>query len=570
MKKLVLLMIVAMVTLSAHAGRKKFIGHSWDLLRLPPEVIASNIDKLEQLPLDGISIKCTAKAPSGKSYSFNSAMVSPKWERTWVEHLIPTLNKINGGRLKHNLITAFFAPQSRLRWNDDERWAIIANNMGIIAWLAKTTGARGILLDPEDYPRTRQYTYNPTIDKGTYAENAVLARRRGGQVMKAIAAEYPDAVVLSFWLISMNPTLMNQGVDASQAMEAQGNLWVPFINGLLDEALPKMKLVDGCENAYRYDFESYDFIRTALLITRAFAYVVAPENRVKYCSQVQASFGLYLDMYVNKEGSSWYFPPYKGSRLKRLIGNFTQAMFACDEYCWVYGEKYNWVKWDYPADFNVKKVSFAGRMSDTETWNDALPGIWRAMEIIRDPQVAYMKIFKEKSAAGALVNLVQNANCLPAQANGAKDTAAKPFDWESKGLPSGWSSWEMTPKGKFSIDTQLKIGESNSVRLEGVEQGCAIVRTNVEPAGTYAVEVMAKGKNPSLSIRWQKDGAWRAHESDVMATFGPAGEDGWQVARTIITVPENANQLVMLLNGRLASGETVNYAKPAVYKIELE
>ncbi len=338
MKKLLFVLMVLAASLTVQAGKKKFIGHSWDLLRLPPEVIALNIDKLEKLPLDGISIKCNAKDPNGKIFSFNNAMVTPAWDKSWVEHLIPTLKKINGGKLKHNLITAFFAPQMRLRWDDDSRWEKIANNMGVIAWLAKTTGARGILLDPEDYPRSRQYTYRPDFDRGTYAEVAAQARRRGGQVMKAIAAEYPDAVVLSFWLISMSRTLLNQNADPVKVMEGQGNLWVPFINGLLDEIPPKMKLVDGCENAYRYDFESYDFTRTALLMTRHFADVVAPENRVKYCSQVLAGFGLYLDMYITKPGSPWYFPPYKGSRLKRLIGNFTQAMFACDEYCWVYGE----------------------------------------------------------------------------------------------------------------------------------------------------------------------------------------------------------------------------------------
>ncbi len=181
-----------------------------------------------------------------------------------------------------------------------------------------------------------------------------------------------------------------------------------------------------------------------------------------------------------------------------------------------------------------------------------------------------MKIFAENAASNKLVNIVQNSDCLLNKEGAAKDASSKPSDWESKGLPQGWSSWEFQPKGKFSVDTQLKVGEANSVRLEGVEQGCAIVRANVEPGGTYAVEALARGKNPSFSVRWQMNGAWRAHESDVSAVFGPVREDGWQLARTIIKVPENANQLVMLLNGKLAQGETVNYAKPAVYKIELE
>ena len=570
MKRQLFVLVALVLSLSVKAGTKKFIGHSWDLHRLPPEVLAKNIDKLEALPLDGISINCKAKDPSGKAYSFNQAMTTPPWDKSWVDYLVPALKTINGGRLKHNFITAFQAPTRRVSWNDDQRWADTANNMGIVAWLAKTTGARGIMIDPEDYYHTKQYTYLPEIDKGTYAEVAALARRRGGQVMKAIAAEFPDASLIFFWLISVNPTLAEPGVDVAQTLEKSGNLWLPFVNGLLDEIPPEMRLVDGCENAYRYDFESYDFVRNALVMTRQFAGLVAPENRAKYYSQVQAGFGLYLDMYVNKKTHSYYFPPYKGSRLKRLHGNFKQAMFACDEFCWVYGEKFNWVKWDYPADFDVKKASFAGQMSDTETWNDVLPGVWRTMQLVRDPKAGAVMLFEELAAANKLVNLLPNADCMPALANDEKDKAAQQPDWDSKGLPKGWSSWEEKPTGKFSVDTQLKCGDANSVRLEGIKHGCAIVQTNVEPGGTYAVEAMARGKDPSMTICWQRNNKWSAAEYNMKEEFGAANADGWRLARAIITVPESANQCVLLLNGRLEKGETVNYAKPAIYKLELD
>ena len=432
MKRQLFVLMVLVLSVSVQAGTKKFIGHSWDLWRLPPEVLAKNIDKLEALPLDGISINCNAKDSSGKEYSFSQAMTTPPWDKSWVDYLVPTLKTINGGRLKHNFIMAFQAPIRRVSWNDDQRWADTANNMGIVAWLAKTTGARGIMFDPEDYYQSRQYTYLPEFDKGTYKEVAALARRRGGQLMKAVAAEFPDASLIFFWLISVNPTLAEPGVDVAQALEKSGNLWLPFINGLLDEIPSEMRLLDGCENAYRYDFESYDFVRNALVMTRQFAELVAHKNRAKYFSQVQAGFGLYLDMYVNEKEHSYYFPPYKGSRLKRLHGNFKQAMFACDEYCWVYGEKFNWVKWDYPADFDVKKAVFAGQMSDTETWNDALPGIWRTMQLVRDPKAGAIMLFEELSAANKLVNLLQNANCIPTLPNDANETAAHPSDWDSK------------------------------------------------------------------------------------------------------------------------------------------
>ena len=116
------------LSLYVQAGTKKFIGHSWYLWRLPPEVLAKNIDKLEALPLDGISLNCKAKAPSGKAYSFSQTMTTPLWDRSWVEYLVPTLKTINGGRLKHNFIMAFQAPTRRVSWNDDQRWADTARS----------------------------------------------------------------------------------------------------------------------------------------------------------------------------------------------------------------------------------------------------------------------------------------------------------------------------------------------------------------------------------------------------------------------------------------------------------
>ena len=131
MKRQLFVLIVFVLSLSLQAGTKKFIGHSWDLFRLPPEVLAKNIDKLEVLPLDGISVNCNANDESGKTYSFNQAMTTPPWEKSWVECLIPTLKTINGGRMKHNFIMAFQAPTRRLRWDDEQKWMDAANNMGI-------------------------------------------------------------------------------------------------------------------------------------------------------------------------------------------------------------------------------------------------------------------------------------------------------------------------------------------------------------------------------------------------------------------------------------------------------
>lgn len=558
MRKLIaffLVMVVALTAFANDSGRKKFIGHSWDLLWVSPDTLAKNLPALEALPLDGISICLYGEKEPGKMSRLVNVYADSKWERKWLEKQIPVVKKICGGNLKNNIMTTMWAPPKRLAWDDDAKWETAANNIGVIAWMSKECGARGILLDPEDYTKADQYKYIPEIDKGSYEETAALARKRGAQMMKAMGTNHPEGVFLSFWFFSMAPQIYLVPGDAKENAKSSGDLWVHFLNGFLDTIPPKAIMVDACEYAYHYKFETMDFFKSALDITRTALRIVEPENRSKYRNQVQVGFGLYLDMYTNEKKSIYYFPELNGSRLNRLHANFSQAMQVTDEFCWVYGEKYRWIKWDWT------------RKDTAETWEQKLPGFELTLAAIANPKKVVDKWYAENKKAGSLVNLLKNPQCSPDNQTASLDNPAA--DWKSGSLPKGWGFWQVKKKGKIELDTTEGFGDKFSAKADSIGNGCFIVKTDVVSGGVYAVEAYAKGQGrPTIRVRWQYNGEWRSPELDGYINFEEDAGNGWKKALGIITVPAEINQLVVLMNNNLNPGETCNFDMPAVYKVE--
>jgi hypothetical protein len=189
---------------------------------------------------------------------------------------------------------------SALTWFDDERWRIIANNFGVLARIAAEGGARGFIFDPENYnyslfnfPSQRQQVDRP------FEEYAEAARRRGRQVMAAIMAHVPDAVILS--LYSYSHPLGEQRRGKSRQASTYG-LLPAFYDGILETMPTGGRLVDGYEFAYAYK-ERRQFEKAYQDIHQEAIKLSAVPDR--YRGKVRAGFGLWLD-YRQKPS---YFTP---------------------------------------------------------------------------------------------------------------------------------------------------------------------------------------------------------------------------------------------------------------------
>ena len=182
MKRILTSFVLLMLVCTAFAGEKHFIGHGWDLLKVTTEDLVRNLPELEKLPLDGISISLSKKRPDGRTVFMRNVLSDARWVKEEYAGEIENIRKISSGRLKYNLLMTNFAPVRRLAWTDDAAWERAEHNAGAFAAIAKAGGLKGFMLDPEDYPKTKQFKHLP--GDPAYPEAVKLARRRGAQIMK--------------------------------------------------------------------------------------------------------------------------------------------------------------------------------------------------------------------------------------------------------------------------------------------------------------------------------------------------------------------------------------------------
>lgn len=506
---------------------RKFIGHGWDLLAALPEEVLAHADAFDRTALDGVTLMIDARLGDGRRISHASVMTDPPWPREQLKDRIAVFREIvKHPSLRHSFLSSWWAPRRRLSWNDDAAWSNFAANMGTVAWLAKAGGLRGILVDAEDYPRTEQYVLQ--TNDAPYDVTARLARRRGAQVFGEIFREFPDAVFLSFWMLSLAPSYF-MAENPLEAAKARHDLWPWFVNGMLDVLPPEARFVDGNEHAYRYEAEKGQFYRSACQQRTAALGLVAPENRQKYLAQLRAGFGLYLDSYVNPTNSPWYFGPVDGSRLTHFVRNLAQAADAADEYIWVYGEKKAWVPW---------RGTRSGRFDGCPTWDDVLPGFSDEMLGVRSPRALLARRLDELRRAGGDANLAARAT--------------RP-----------WPTWqdEKKPRGRLGA-------EGDAVFLEGAANGCHLVHVaDVRPGELYGLLARMKGVGGTAVVYWQKDGRWQWQLPGVSLAFGPEADGGWRAGEAVARVPTGADRLVLQLAAHQHPGEKVVFESVKVIKL---
>ncbi len=509
--------------------QKQFIAHGWDLLGVSPEEVLAHAAAFDRTGVDGVTLMIDRTLPDGRRISHTTIMNDTVWPREELRPTIKTFREIvKHPSLRASFISSWWAPRKRLAWTDDAAWATFATNMATVAWLAKEGGLRGILVDAEDYPRSRQYTHLPGTD-AAYDETARLARARGAQIFRAIFSEYPDVTFLSFWMLSLNSGYF-KAANPIAAAKAHHDLWPWFVNGMLDVMPATAAFVDGNECAYHYRAAKGDFYRSAAQQHTAALGLIAPENRSKYRAHLRAGFGLYLDSYINPTNSPWYHGPVNGSRLAHFVQNLTQAADAADEYVWVYGEKRTWVPWKGVRRKNIETWG---------TWEKALPGFNDEMMGVNDPLGLVHRRRQLLEEAGAFTNLVA-------------------------GLKRPWPVWqdEKMPRGKTGA-----AGEG--VYLENVSSACHLVHIcPVKPGESYGVRMRMKGVGGHSTVYWQKDGAWQWQLGGVVLAFEDGTANAWRIGEALVRVPDGADRLVLQLSAaRQRAGERVEFDQVEIFRL---
>jgi hypothetical protein len=165
-----------------------------------------DLREMEQSPFDGVVLEVPAdNVPQGiNGCPFREMLANTKWQRDWFRRSIADLRGARSVRLTDNFANTFANP-GNVDWFDDAGWTSIVEHFRLAAWVAREGGLKGILFDAEPYtPPYRQFAYRaqPQRAQHTFVEYYAKARERGREVMRAMAAEYPNITILTYFMNS--------------------------------------------------------------------------------------------------------------------------------------------------------------------------------------------------------------------------------------------------------------------------------------------------------------------------------------------------------------------------------
>ena len=327
--------------------RKKIIEWDWGTSFYSLEYMRKHVRNIESVPFDGLAITIQHEDTQYKDGLCHQV----KWTEEEMQQVFDALAAIEWKSYQHNFIATFAGERHgstkepvRMDWFDDTHWENILHNIRLLTQAAVAGKCVGLWFDPETYHRTPwNYYPNPKrrqppaqhFDSKSYDEYFTQVRKRGAQYMTVIQSVMPKLVFFNAYLSTR--------LESSDTGRNIYGLYHAFLNGLLDAAGPGVVFVDGNESSYPYKTKA-DYDRGYVDIRHRKLALIAPENRRKYASQVQASHALYMDeifgIHRTRQwtGTHLAYP----HRVRLFEQSLFHAMDAADEYVWIYSEKMNW------------------------------------------------------------------------------------------------------------------------------------------------------------------------------------------------------------------------------------
>lgn len=519
----------------------KYIGLFFDVIGTTPSNILAHADQFARYApyVDGVAISIKdipAVAEDGSVVKVSHSQImngSQRWTREGLKRYIPVLSKIaKKPHLTESMLIFWMSPtgDNRIGWDDDKGWANYAENMAAVAWLAKESGLKGLMLDPEEYAAQggNFAQYSLCHRDPPFEVTAKLARQRGREVFSRVFKEYPDAVILSLWCFKKFHYWLQNGRQPYplNGVDQSGELLHYFLNGMIDAMPPEARVVEGAETYSRSAIDNY-YVNAHVLESTTVLPLIAPENVAKYRSQFYLGNTHYFDMYRTNANSKtrWYFGPVDGSRLEHMRLNFEQSLQTATKYVWLYAEANGKL-------FNWRDGHFANKA----TWEELAPGMTETIMMAKDP-LTLAALRKEALVKdGKLVNL-------------AKDL--KGFQLEEKG---GLRDYHQKENDRPSVKN-VKAGERYAISFLVTEFG-AKKGSFRDGAATPFVYWKKNGRLSSLKpveIKINRD--------------QPRLRGGYLAAECEVVVPEEADELVLDLGAKLYADERVGYQRIAINRL---
>ncbi len=319
----------------AGSPTKKLIEFGWD----EPDTgfMRRHIAQMEQAPFDGVVFHVTYAKPDGKTGNF-------LWEawsaRAFTDaELAPARADLRATpfrRFTHNFLR-FNTTPGDVDWFDN--FSAILANARLAAQIAYEGGAAGILFDTEQYHKPLfDYRKQRATDTRGWDAYAAQARRRGQEVMEAFQQGYPELTV--FLTLGYGVPWLEMRNGAASLAACEYGLLVPFLDGMVDAATGRARLVDGYEPAYFHNKDLGKFATAYRMLTADVLRIVKDPER--YRRLLSVGFGLFLD--YDPQGRPWN--GVDGSRNYYTPTDFEASVRAAlnvaDEYVWIYTESLRW------------------------------------------------------------------------------------------------------------------------------------------------------------------------------------------------------------------------------------
>ena len=463
---------------------------------------------------DGTTIAPTRKQADGRTVNSRNAFGREHWQWSEFADAVRDLREVKPVTATNNFLFLYANPGD-VDWFDDEGWQEVVDHWRLLARLACEGGLQGVLFDAEPYtPPHSQFKYiaQTQRDRHTFVEYCSKARQRGREVMKAVAAEFPGITLMTYRLFcDLLPTLDTGNLTAAIEPSTYG-LVPAFVDGWCDEMPPTVRIIEGDEDAYRFNSQA-EFDRAFIRLKLRASEFVSPQNRVKFRTQYDVGHGIYLDAHVNPPTSPWYIDRLGGASAERLKANVSSALAASDGFIWIYGEHGRW--WPGPSE-------------KYPPWPEKLQGADVALRHAKDPTGA---------ARAALAHAEPQDNRLQ-NSRFADLVEEKPTAW--------WTWQDKNSHGRMSVDEGAACiaGAANAVFGQNVP---------VKPGETYALRcrIRSTGRGfACVTIGW-KDSKEKWTQESARRRFAPLSDskaEGWHEAVGEVQIPPGATQLIFMLS----------------------
>ena len=525
--------------LSAAEPSVRVVTSGWNTPTV--QQFARDAKNFAQLPFDGCAIH--ARADSRPSNPLSNAHTAGSWAKISFGSAEQALDGLDPKTTRHSYLIIKANPGDA-DWLDDHAWFDVVEHWRVAARLARRGNLRGLLFDPEPYTEPfEQFNYN--VQAGaldhSFEEYAEAARRRGRQVMQAVADEFPTTEIFAYFLTSYfvhdhafrGPSPVTEDgrrEDFSWCLAGHKYGLLPsFLSGWIEASPPGLRFVDGCEYGY-WLTEPNDFARLSRDVRKRGRFVVDADVRERYDQQISVAFPVFVDIIHPELIAQWAIEPDVKDRMSILRRQIRAGISAGDGMVWLYGERGRW--WP-PA-----RETALWKGKDTYLhWIDLLPG---CIETIREVR----------------------GEAKPRSLTWVPDE--KPADTvvgESPRL-EGWQGWTRPEtSGQVTVET-----DGSNVKISGAADAAGMGFAAATPGQRFRVRARVRQTGRGITllrVRFRDaDDQWITGRGiDAFAYPNPVDPSQWRKIQVDATVPAGAAKLVVLpsVRGQWTNDDEVEF-----------